>query len=153
MKAFMAPFTAILVWAVPVLAQRPADFVGTWELDSIEMRNEAGEWVPAAMPIAGEPVGILMYDDAGNMAVQITWDPRSDEAPAEVPEIVHGYVAYYGRYEVDAEAGTITHHRRHHVNPAFGDMSVVRHFQLEGDVLTLTVAPELQRRLHWVRVR
>lgn len=72
-------------------------------LSSIEAKTEAGEWVPAPLPLDGRPVGILMYDDEGNMAGQITTVPRSTESPADNPEMVNGYVAYYGRYEVDAE--------------------------------------------------
>ena len=154
MKLPIVQFGVLLLVANPLFAQHSAaDFVGTWELASIEERTETGEWVSAVLPISGEPVGILMYDDKGNMAVQITGSPRSQESPADNPEIVNGYVAYYARYEVDAEEGTVTHHRRNHLNPAIGNLSVVRFFRFEGDVLTLTVAPERQLRLNWVKVR
>lgn len=140
--------------AGPLVAQRTtADFVGTWELVSIEAQTEPGEWVPASLPLAGEPVGIIMYDDNGNMAVQITGNPRSQESPADNPEIVNGYVAYYAKYEVDSAARTVTHHRRNHLNPEIGNLSVVRYFAFEDDVLTLTVAPDQQLRLNWIRVR
>ena len=142
------------LWALPVTAQvTVADFVGTWELDSIESPAEAGEWGPATVPFAGMPVGVIMYDVLGNMAVQITSDPRGVETPAEQPEIVNGYVAYYGKYEVDSEAGTVTHHRRGHVNPALAELSVVRYYELSGDTLTLTLAPNRDLRLNWVRQR
>ena len=135
-------------------AQRSADdFVGTWELASIEDRSDAGEWEAADWPMTGTPVGIIMYDREGNMAVQITGDPRGRENPSEVPGIVNGYIAYYGRYEVDAQAGTVTHHRRGHINPELGSLSVVRDFAFSDEVLTLTVAPERRRRLNWVRLR
>ena len=137
----------------PVAAQySSADFVGTWELASIEARSESGNCGPAALPMSGTPVGVIMYDAWGNMAVQITGSPRGQETPPEQPEIVNGYVAYYARYEVDAQAGTVTHHRRNHINPDLGDLSVVRYFRFQDDVLTLTVAPERTLRLNWVRV-
>ena len=146
--------TAICLSTDPLLAQQSAaDFVGTWELASIEARTEGGEWVPALLPISGRPVGIIMYDDKGNMAVQITTEPRAVETPAEAPEIVHGYIAYYGKYEVDTRAGTVTHHRRNHINPDLGNLSVVRHFRFSGDTLTLVVAPAQQLRLQWLRLR
>ena len=97
---------ALLV-ASPIAAQTsPGDFVGTWELASIESPNAAGVWEEAALPMTGSPVGIIMYDALGNMAVQITGSPRGVESPAGQPEIVNGYVAYYARYEVDSAAGT-----------------------------------------------
>ena len=147
-------FVAMLFSSNLLIAQRSAaDFGGTWELVSIESKSDSGDWVPADLPMQGQPVGVLMYDDNGNMAVQITSEPRGVESPADNPEIVNGYVAYYARYEVDTEAGTVTHHRRNHVNPDLGQLSVVRHFKFSGDTLTLTVAPEKQLRLNWARVR
>lgn len=124
-------------------------FVGTWELQSIESRNEAGAWVPRVMPGGGRPVGILMYDDKGHMSVQITTVPRTAETNGEW---VDGYVAYYATYEVDANARSVTHHRQNHVNPELGNLSVVRYYEFSGDTLTLTVAPEQNRRLRWVKV-
>jgi len=144
----------LCLWTLPVTAQvTAADFVGTWELASIESPVDAGGWGPAIVPFAGIPVGVIMYDALGNMAVQITSDPRGVETPAEQPEIVTGYVAYYGKYEVDSEAGTVTHHRRGHVNPALAELSVVRYYEFSGDTLTLTLAPSRDLRLNWVRQR
>ena len=90
-----------------------------------------------------------MYDDQGNMAVQITTDPRNTETSAERPEFINGYVAYYGTYEINADDGTITHHRRSHVNADIANLSVVRYFSFSDDTLTLTVAPEQSLRLIW----
>ncbi|MCZ6804877.1 MAG: lipocalin-like domain-containing protein [Proteobacteria bacterium] len=129
-----------------------ARFVGTWELVSIESKTETGDWVLADLPLSGSPVGIIMYDDNGNMAVQITSSPRGTETPAEQPEIINGYVAYYAKYEVDPVAGTVTHHRRNHVNPELSKLSVVRYFYFNDNDLTLTFAPGRTLRLNWTRV-
>jgi len=148
---------AVAIWGVaviPAAAQAPAaDFVGTWELAAIESPLADGGWGPAALPMSGAPVGIIMYDALGNMAVQITGEPRGVETPAAQPEMVNGYVAYYAKYEVDADAGTVTHHRRSHVNAELASLSVVRYFEFSGDTLTLTVAPDRSLRLLWVRQR
>jgi len=48
--------------------------------------------------------------------------------PPEQPEILNDYVAYYGKYEVDTTAGTVTHRRQNHLNPEIGGLSVVRYF-------------------------
>ncbi len=154
MKLPIAQLGVLLVSANPIFAQySAADFVGTWELVSYEARTEVGEWAPASLPITGEAVGIIMYDDKGNMAVQITGNPRSQESPSDNLYWVNGYNAYYGRYEVNAEEGTVTHHHRNSLNPANGNVSAVRYFSFEDDVLTLTVAPRRQLRLNWVKVR
>ena len=131
-----------------------ADFVGTWELQSIEVKGGNGEWTAARMPEDDQrPVGVLMYDDKGNMAVQITTEPRHVETPEDNPEVIHGYVAYYGKYNVDAKAGTITHRRQNHINPSIGKLDVVRYFQFSGDILTLSPAPQKTMRLKWKRIR
>ncbi len=146
-------YLAISFLVSPLLAYASdTRFVGTWELVSIESKTETGDWVLADVPLKGMPVGIIMYDDSGNMAVQITSSPRGTETPAEQPEIINGYIAYYAKYEVDPAAGTVTHHRRNHVNPELGNLSVVRYFHFNGDVLTLTFAPGRSLRLNWVRV-
>lgn len=137
--------------ASPAAAQSACDFVGTWELLSIETLSESGEWRPVLYTGAA-PVGILMYDDRGNMAVQVTTTPRNTEIDRP-PEWVNGYVAYYARYEVDVAAGLVTHYRRNHINPAIGGLTVVRYFSCHDDVLTLTVAPDRTVRLNWARAR
>lgn len=129
-------------------------FVGTWELESIEVKGDNGEW--SAAPMVEEhqqPVGILMYDKEGNMAVQITTDPRHTESPPNDPDLIHGYVAYYGKYEVDTQAQTITHHRRNHINPEIGKLPAERSFEFSGDILTLSPMPDATERLRWKRVR
>ncbi len=142
---------AMCLFASPITAQQSAaEFVGTWELISIESRTEAGNWVPA--PVHEFTVGILMYDDKGNMAVQLTTSPREERLP-DSAGWVNGYEAYYGKYEVDADAGTVTHHRRNHLNQDLCCPSVVRYFQFSGDVLTLTVERRQPSRLNWARVR
>jgi catechol 1,2-dioxygenase len=154
-KCILGGVICLLVMLLPACAPESAldaDFVGTWELVSIESRAETGEWLPADLPLSGEPVGIIMYDDIDNMAVQITSSLRETETPTGLPEIVNGYIAYYGKYEVDSVAGTVTHHRRNHVNPELGELSVVRYFSFNDDVLTLTIAPEQTLRLNWTRV-
>ena len=142
--------TALCLIIVPVFAQVPeASFVGTWELLSIEERTEAGDWIQARRFGESRPVGVLMYDGQGNMAVQITTDPRITTLSAERPEFINGYVAYYGSYEVNASDRTITHHRSSHVNADVAKLSVVRFFSFSDDNLTLTVAPEQSLRLTW----
>lgn len=153
MKSLLLLAALLLLAKGEIAAQDASGFVGTWELASIEAKSESGVWSPWNSPMSGEPVGIIMYDDLGNMAVQITSSPRDTVTPPEQPEILHGYVAYYATYEVDPDAKTVTHHRRNHLNPDIGGLSVVRYFDFQGDTLTLTLAPERTLRLKWIRAR
>jgi len=129
----------------------PNKIVGTWFLQSIELKAESGSWAPFDQ-FGPNPFGVLMYDSAGNMAVQIVRRDRSiPDSENVVPAIVNGYDAYAGTYEIDDEARTITHHRMVHINPDLDDMSVVRYFQLEGGKLVLLVAPDKKVRVTWKR--
>ena len=142
--------TVLCLIIIPVFAQVPeSNFVGTWELLLIEEKTDTGDWIRARRFGESRPVGVLMYDGQGNMAVQITTDPRNTTRSAERPEFINGYVAYYGTYEINASDSTITHHRRSHVNADVAKLSVVRYFSFSDDNLTLTVAPAQSLRLTW----
>lgn len=143
---------ASLLAASASLAAAPRDaLVGTWRLVAIEVPNPEGTWIPA--PLGGEPTGVLMYDAQGNMAVQITTDPRPSEAVSAQFEFVEGYVAYFGTYDVDEAARTVTHHRAQHNNAARASSDAVRRYELSGDSLTLAMPRGRGFRLRWVRDR
>lgn len=126
-------------------------FIGTWILHNIESQSENGDWV-ISKRLGPNPFGVLMYDKSGMMAVQVTRRDRSISDP-EVSDtnIVNGYAAYAGNYEVNINAGTVIHHRLAHINPDVDDISVTRYYHFEGDTLTLTVAPDNNVRLIWKR--
>lgn len=134
------------------MANRAAgELVGTWHLVAIEMRSEDSEWAPA--PMAGRPVGMLVYDGQGNMAVQITTDPLPSDSNRGQFEFENGYLAYFGTYTVDEAGETITH-RRAAKNYTFdGDGDLVRRYTIDGDELTLTTVPVETFRLCWMRDR
>lgn len=121
---------------------------------SIESKSVSGEWSPLYFPGEAKPIGMIMYDSSGSMSVQFSSSPRTGYTAVEKPtEIFNGYVAYYGEYEVDINAGTVTHHRKDHLNPKLSETSVVRYFQFQDDNLTLTVAPDQNSRLNWGRIK
>jgi hypothetical protein len=70
-------------------------FIGTWKLVSIESEE--------SRLFGDRPVGILIYDADGNVAVQIMRNPRPSLAggpafpPAKEVQVAYkGYYAYYG---------------------------------------------------------
>ena len=132
-------------------ADTSEQFIGTWFLQNIESRSENGEWVSDGL-LGPNPFGIIMYDKSGNMTVQIARRDRSISDPENAnANIVNGYVAYAGNYEVNINAGTVTHHRLAHINADLDNQSVIRHYHFDGDTLTLTVAPDKNLRLTWKR--
>jgi Lipocalin-like domain len=125
--------------------------VGTWRLISIadsQFQEYRGD----------KPVGLIYYDDKGNMAVQIMPSrPRSKYAellpsPEEARDALLGYTAYFGTYSVDEDRHIITHHRIGNINPgALG--AFVRRYEFLSDDRVLLSPVESKAGLTWERVK
>lgn len=76
--------------------------VGTWRLVSVEERQPDGETI---YWMGRRPLGLLIYDWAGNVSVQIMRDPSLATVPANRQD---GYYAYFGRYDVREREATGT---------------------------------------------
>jgi hypothetical protein len=118
---FMSGFTcglAVILIALtsPVQVAGPAlpELVGSWKIVSYEDRDAAGVVV---YPYGKTPGGLLIYDPKGHMAVQLMKTPPPDVASddwdrftvQEKVALYDGYVAYFGRYEVDLARKVVTH--------------------------------------------
>jgi hypothetical protein len=152
-------FVFVMSWASPVLAQSVQQrLVGTWVLDRIETQAETGDWKPADTQFGSHPIGILTYDTAGNMAVQIMRRDRPPlsspglaeaqsvspkalaQAPAEEKALAFdGYTAYFGKYSVRETEGVVIHKRIGHLVPNQATVPVERHFAFVNDSLVLAV--------------
>jgi Lipocalin-like domain len=152
-----------------VAAKMPQEeLVGAWRLVSVETIRTNGDII---YPFYGKhPQGLLVYDASGWMSVQIVSDPAPTKpgassregmlrAPiAEKVAAFDGYYAYFGTWTVDAAKGTVTHHIQQSLFPAERGEEGVRHFEIDGDRLTLTaktheMGEEHQRKLVWERVQ
>lgn len=140
--------------------------VGAWHLVSVETVRPTGEVI---YPFYGRhPQGLLVYDRAGWMTVQIVSDPPptvpltdSRQAflaspPAEKLAAVDGYYAYYGTWTVDSSGATVTHHIRESLYPGERGEEAVRQLSIMGTTLTLVaktheMGEDRQRRLTWER--
>jgi hypothetical protein len=119
-------------------------FVGTWRLVSID----SGE----ARIFGDSPVGILMYDAAGNVAVQIMRNPRPEFAnyvtsfplPKDVQLAYRSYYAYYGRYTIDAAKGIITHHLQGSLRPGDVGKDFIRAYTFGEKSLSLRPVDDAQ---------
>jgi len=131
-------------------ARKP--FVGTWRLISIAGGANTSNR-------GATPTGVIYYDATGHMAAQIQPDrerPRwtGTPAPEQAYERMRGYTAYFGTYTIDAQAGTVTHHRQGMLDP--GAVDFVRKFEFApGDRLILTPVGGANppARLTWERIK
>jgi hypothetical protein len=135
----------LVALAFPVQAAGPAalpELVGTWKIVSYEDRASAGDPV---YRYGRTPAGLLIYDSSGHMAVQIMKTPPPDVASNDwdrftVPEKValfDGYVAYFGRYEVDLARKVVTHLPEADLSRLYIGKREERHYELTGDRLVL----------------
>jgi Lipocalin-like domain len=169
---------ALVVLAVSVLtaaAQAPpassrdqvgADaVVGTWQIVTVETVRPNGEthtkW------LGTRPSGWIMYNSSGHMSVQLMRDPRPvfsvpgyrDASEREKAGAFDGYYAYFGTYEVDVTAGTVTHIVIGSLRPHEVGRKLTRQFKIEGDRLVLTTplfneeGEKRFNRLVWERVK
>jgi hypothetical protein len=96
-------------------------------------------------PLGVDAVGQVVYTAEGRMSAQLVraararfpWDDYRT-APAEVAaEAFQQYFGYFGRYELDAATGTVTHFIEGAWLPNLEQTSQVRSFRLEGSRLVL----------------
>lgn len=122
-------------------------FVGTWRLQSFAYRYEDGEVVPA---MGDKPLGVLMYDNLGNMSVHLSVRERKFFANTgldtgtveEESGAYRTYRAYFGTYTVDEAAQTVTHHVIQSLIPQRANTDLVRRYTFSED--TLRLETELQ---------
>jgi len=118
--------------------------VGAWQLESRMVRTANGEIL--LDPVLGkQPAGRLIYDASGHMALQMMRQDRLQaiSVPAKArdsdnPRIVLGYDSYFGTFEVNARAGTITHHVEGSLFPEDLGKDFERRLTVDGDTLTLS---------------
>jgi hypothetical protein len=117
--------------------------VGTWKIVSYEDRNAADVVV---YPYGKTPAGLLIYDATGHMAVQLMKTPPPDVASddwdrftvQEKVALYDGYVAYFGRYEVDLARKVVTHLPEGDLSRVYIGRREDRHYDLTGDRLVLS---------------
>ena len=125
-----------------------SQFTGTWRLIACEFRSADGH---IEFPFGHDALGMIIYDASGNMAVQIIRPDRPkfvsgdkyNGTPEEVKAAFEGSLAYFGRYEVDEAAGTVTHHVVGSTFPNWIGSDQKRYFVFSGEHLTLTTPPIL----------
>lgn len=124
--------------------------VGTWELvDFVSVEADGSVIRPF-----GAAVGRLTYDADGNMAGQVMRPGRApveqgDAATAQTRAAYTGYIAYFGRYDLNEAGDTVTHHVAGALNPAMVGGDQVRRISFDGDRLVLEA--DVRRRGETIR--
>ena len=142
-------------------AQSRNPFVGTWKLISIESRAADGSVPPAPNPVGGvNPTGMVMYDAAGHVSLQIMPSGRPSSlntlqplSPEQAKEALFGYVAYYGTYTLDQQRRVMHIHFDGAVNPSMVGTNGDRYYEFDGNRMTFRAGTTSTTRLTWERMR
>jgi len=131
--------------------------IGAWALlECAEIMQDGSK----RLPYGEGALGQVIYTADGRVTAQLvragrTAFPSDDyrEAPVELTVAAfQDYFGYFGRYEVDAHAGTVTHFIEGASIPNLESTAQARAFRLEGDRLVLEAAtPWGFIRNTWVR--
>ena len=125
---------------------RSVDFVGTWKLISFESRLSNGE---VRYPLGPKPMGRIMYDDKGNMAVVMSRPERArmtspDKTHAPLEEkgaALDSFDAYFGTYSINEARRVVTHHVEGALFPNWMATAQERFYSFTGDRLQLSTKP------------
>lgn len=120
--------------------------LGTWNLLSWEIRSSEGT---VTYPIGENPRGVITYDDAGRMAVQVmqTDRPLSNSAdpygaaPDEIVAAWMGFISYAGSYEHDPRNKRVVHHVEICSFPNWVGRSQERFYDFDSGLLILSTPP------------
>lgn len=111
---------------------------GRWNLESFEV------FPPGKPPITVKGEGTLLYDDYGNLKIDIRTDAATGEALSRVGIVLKdGIVASEGRTVINLQDQTLTYVIEGQGGQGFErsgplGMGRPRHWKVEGDLLTLT---------------
>jgi len=108
---------------------------GRWNLESFEVRP------PGKQPIVLNGGGTLLYDNMGNLKIDIQADEKSsDLLRAAGIDIRDGRISTDGRTAIDMQKHTLTYFVQGQAPLMKGPLGLdrPRHWVVEGDTLTLT---------------
>jgi hypothetical protein len=118
---------------------------GTFRLVRCEVRWSDGE---VNWPYGEDAEGLLVYTSTGFVTGHLMrrnvpkFRTGARRAPSEqIHEAFLGYLGYYGTYEVNVGAGTVTHHVLGGWHPNWTGTDQVRHFRFDGEELVIETPP------------
>ena len=135
-------------------------FIGVYKLISCERKFKDGR---IEYPYGEKPVGRITYDKAGRMSAQLMKPGlRSTVAPGinfgaakadceELRVAAEGFIAYYGRFDIDEATKTVTHHVEACLVPSWVGTDLKRNYRFTGKNLVLSVQSTNLLELVWER--
>ncbi|WP_233549349.1 lipocalin-like domain-containing protein [Lysinibacillus yapensis] len=131
--------------------------IGVWSLVSYQSQNDEGNII---YPLGKDATGFIMYHPEGYMSAQLMRQGRPVYASGdlhegtkdEMAEAAFGYLAYAGKYEVNEETNTLTHHMEVSMNPTWLGQQQPRVGSIEGEILSIYNGLNPNDRLVWKRV-
>ena len=123
--------------------------LGTWRLVHTTRIDERGS---TQYPYGADAIGYIYYNEAKIMAVQIS--RRARRAPADLAALERDYLAYFGRYEIDAARGVVRHLIEGEVLPERHAREEERLYRFtDDDLLYLVPNDGSRRKILWRRAR
>lgn len=148
-----------------------AQLIGSWRLVSRQSRRSNGD-VEHDPGLSTVPLGILIYDQSGHVAAQLSRRDRTvamigEECQAaattkgtpDTAQTILGYDAYFGTYRINEKESIVTHHLEAALFPGDIGKDIDRHFTVSGDRLTITFntttreGVKVTRTLGWDRMK
>ena len=141
-------------------------FIGMWKLTSGESKDQATGVV--SYPWGKTPFGRLLYDEAGRVFVQLMNPGRrpvggvsnrgaaaaiASSSADDMREMLTGFNAYFGTFDIDQPAGTVIHHLQSALIPSWvgSDQRRRYEFSAAGELIILNTASGADYRLVWQR--
>ena len=152
-RALFAVIWMLVSVAMPGASQSDAKnsvrekLIASWRLAWDEEEAADGKMVRA------EQTGVIMYTRDGHMAVQIMLPEGKNPAGANpVKYDLGSYEAYYGTYDVDEAAHTVTHHVQGALVRGLIGKNLTRVYRFEGKQLILKSSrPDEHWTIAWER--
>jgi hypothetical protein len=163
---FSALFLARFVNGSTSISAERKKFIGVWKLISGESKDElTGE---LRYPWGKNPVGRLSYDDKGRVFAQLMNPGRrsvgglSNRGAAaaiatasadDMREMLTGFNAYFGTYDIDEPSRTVIHHLQSALIPSWVGSDQRRNYEFAGPdrLIMLNTASQAAYRLIWQR--
>ncbi len=152
------------VVATPVAQPRPdaaklkQQFIGSYKLISYVQYDQNG-----VERRTNHTAGQISYDAAGRMSAQLMPGDRpplpagGQATDAQRAAAAAGYIAYFGRYEIDAERGVVTHVVEGALGQNMLGQAMPRYFEFSPDGQTLYLSTKtgdrVTGRLRWDRYK
>ncbi len=121
--------------------------VGTWRLVHSITINADGK---KEYPYGEDAIGHICYSDTGVMAVQISRKYRAEVKDSA--RLKHDYLAYFGRYEINANKQVVRHFVEGQLFPGDHPAVLERKYQFEGDLMSLVPVDRINQEILWQRV-